>query len=75
MTPIPEPTIAEVAAKWADLLNQTFVRIVMLEKENSQIKQENDDLAEKVYQLGRQLHQTELDLLKAQGKQIVDGTE
>jgi hypothetical protein len=69
-----ENTVTITAEETKNILERYFsskigdlvFRVFVLEKQNFQLEQEVERLKE-------QLHKTQLDLLKAQGKEIIDG--
>jgi len=66
-------SIEEMSLKWSDLLHEAHVRIIGLEKVNGQLKADNEALTAECQALKAELDQAKLDILAAQGKQIIDG--
>lgn len=68
-----EISIEEISAKWSNLLHEAQVRIIGLEKTNELLRADKETLFAEVQELRAELGIAKLDVLKAQGKQIIDG--
>lgn len=60
-------TVDELNGAWHEIVDKYLLDNIMLRKELSRLQIDNEDLKIR-------LHQVELNLLKAQGKQAIDST-
>lgn len=64
--------LRDVNLEWSDVLSQYLIAKITLQKQNQQLETDYKQLKIANDNLKAQLHQAQLDLVRAQGKAIID---
>lgn len=65
-------TVDELGEKWGRLVSPILAQIIIFEKQNAQLIEQNNQLAADLGNMRERLRVAEMELLKKEGKEIID---